>query len=113
MTRRVFHKDDFAVFEGEIVRLKGQILREIAGLTLAAAPIRECVKVVRWLESWTLLTTRQFGSFLIPSFWTNRRRFHARSARVFRCRRSLEAAERSWRSAGGVSCGGGFRDVPP
>jgi hypothetical protein len=50
MTRRVFHKDDFAVFEGGIVRLKGQILREIAGLTLAAAPIRECVKVVRWLD---------------------------------------------------------------
>jgi CRISPR/Cas system-associated endonuclease Cas1 len=38
---RVFHKDDFAVFEGGIVRLKGQIIREIATLALATAPIRQ------------------------------------------------------------------------
>jgi CRISPR/Cas system-associated endonuclease Cas1 len=47
---RVFRKDDFAVIEGGIVRPEGQLIREIATLALTAAPIRECVKVVRWLE---------------------------------------------------------------
>jgi CRISPR/Cas system-associated endonuclease Cas1 len=38
---RVFHKDDFAVFEGGVVRLKGEMIKEVAGLTLKAAPIQE------------------------------------------------------------------------
>src|ERR1700730_9866255 len=47
---RMFRKDDFTVVEGGVVRLKGDIIREVARVALKAASIRECMKVVRWIE---------------------------------------------------------------
>lgn len=48
---------------------------------------------------WTLLKTGARALFLIFCVGRDRRRVDARAAWVFRCRRTIESAERSWRKS--------------
>jgi CRISPR/Cas system-associated endonuclease Cas1 len=47
---REFRKDEFVLVQGGIVRLGQPLAREVAGLALKAATVRECMQVVRKVE---------------------------------------------------------------
>jgi CRISPR/Cas system-associated endonuclease Cas1 len=47
---RVFKKDDFALFEGGIVRLSAKLAREIAGVVIGKFTLPEYVKTVKMIE---------------------------------------------------------------
>jgi CRISPR-associated protein Cas1 len=50
--KRAFRAKDFEADNHGVVRLNGPIAREVAALALRAAPLSDCVKVVRKIAGW-------------------------------------------------------------